>query len=104
MPKPGYEEGDVTVLWNQAVHTNRKVTANTPDIIKNTKEKTCTPMDLAIPADRHVVQKEAEKKLKYEGLGIEIKQMWNLKWTIIPVITGGTRVVTKLERWGSPPI
>jgi hypothetical protein len=28
MPKPVYEEGDVTVLWNQAVHTDREVTAN----------------------------------------------------------------------------
>jgi len=38
-----YEEGDVTVLWNQAVHIDRAVTANRPDIIiKNKKEKTCT--------------------------------------------------------------
>jgi len=30
-------------LWNQAVHTDREVTANRPDIIiKNKKEKTCT--------------------------------------------------------------
>ena len=28
MPKPVYEKGDVTVLWNQAVHTDREVTAN----------------------------------------------------------------------------
>ena len=41
MPKPVYEEGDVTVLWNQAVHTDREVTANRPDIIiKNKKVKT----------------------------------------------------------------
>jgi hypothetical protein len=25
MPKPVYEEGDVTVLWNQAVHTDREI-------------------------------------------------------------------------------
>ena len=31
MPKPVYEEGDVTVLWNQAEHTDREVTANRPD-------------------------------------------------------------------------
>jgi hypothetical protein len=50
------------VLWNQAVHTEREVTANRPDIlIKNQKEKTCTLMDVAIPADRNFVQKEAEK-------------------------------------------
>ena len=33
MPKPVYENGDVTLLWNQAVHTDREVTANRPDII-----------------------------------------------------------------------
>jgi len=48
-------------------------TANRSDIvIKNKKEKTCTLIDVAIPADRNVVQKEAEKKLKYRSLCIEI--------------------------------
>ena len=28
IPKPMYEEGDVTVLWNQAVHTDGEVTEN----------------------------------------------------------------------------
>jgi hypothetical protein len=32
-------------------------------------------IDVAIPADRNVVQKEAEKKLKYKSLYIEIQQM-----------------------------
>ena len=70
-PKPVYEEGDVTMLWNQAIHT--EVTANRPDItFKNKTEKTCTLIDVAIPADRNVVQKEVEKKLKYKSLCIEI--------------------------------
>jgi len=56
------------------INTDREVTANRPDIIiKNKKEKTCTLMDVAIPADRNVVQKEAEKKLKYKSLCIEIQ-------------------------------
>jgi len=39
----------------------REVTANMPDIIiKNKKDKTCTVIDVAIPADKNVVQKEAE--------------------------------------------
>jgi hypothetical protein len=29
---------------------------------------------VAIPADRNVVQKEAENKLKYKSLGIEINE------------------------------
>ena len=69
VPKPVYEEGDVTVLWNQEVHTEREVTANRPNIIiKNKKEKTRTLIDVAIPEDRNFVQKETEKKLKYKSL------------------------------------
>jgi len=35
-----YEQGDITVLWNQAIHTDREVTTNRPDImIKNKKRE-----------------------------------------------------------------
>jgi len=99
MPKPVYDEGDVTVLWNQAVHTDREVKANRPDIIiKNKKGKKCTLIDVAIPADRNVVQKEAEKKLKYKSLCIEIQRMWNLKCTIMPIAIGATGIVTRSVR------
>ena len=50
---------------------------------------------MAIPADRNVVQKEVEKKLKYKSLCIEIQRMWNLKCTILPVIIGATEIVTR---------
>jgi len=61
-------------MWNQAVHTDREVTANRPDIIiKNKKEKTCTLIGVAIPADRNVVQKEAEKKLSFGGV-VDLRQ------------------------------
>jgi hypothetical protein len=41
MHKPMYEQEDVTVLWNHAVHTDREITANRPDIIiKTVKKKT----------------------------------------------------------------
>ena len=96
IPKPVYEDGDVTVLWNQVVHTYREVTANRPDIIlKNKKEKTCTLIDVAITEDRNVVQKEAEKKLKYKNLSLEIQRMWNLKCTNVRVIIGATGIVTR---------
>jgi len=43
-------------------YTQTEVTTNRPDIIiKNEKEKTCTLIDVAVPADRNIVQKEAEK-------------------------------------------
>ena len=60
---------------------------------------------MAIPADRNVVQKEAEMKLKYKSLCIEMKRMWNLKGTIIPVINGATGIVTRSlkKNWEAVP-
>jgi hypothetical protein len=50
---------------------------------------------VAIPADRNVMQMEAEKKLNYNSLCIEIKHMWNMKCMIIPVIIEVTGIVTE---------
>jgi len=89
-------------LWNHAVHTDTEVTANRPDIIiKNKKERTCTLIDVAIPADRNVAQKEAEKTLKSKSLGTAMQRMWNMKCTIIPAITGATGIVTRSLRKNS---
>jgi len=56
---------------------------------------------VAIPVYRNVVQKEAEGKLKYKSLCIEIQRMRNLKCMIIPVIIGATGMVTKFLRKNS---
>jgi hypothetical protein len=65
--KPVSEHEDITVLWNQGIQTDREVLANRPDIIiKNKKDKTCLLIDVAIPSDKNVIQKEAVKKLKYK--------------------------------------
>ena len=56
-----------------------------------------TLIDVAIPEDRNVVQKEAEKKLKYKSLCIEIERMWNLKCTVVPVIMGATGIVRRIR-------
>jgi hypothetical protein len=53
---------------------------------------------VAIPADRNVVQKEAEKKLKYKSLCIEIQRMGNLKCTIISIIIEANGIGTRSLR------
>jgi hypothetical protein len=90
------EQEDITVLWNQEVQTDREVLGNRPDIIiKNKKDKICLLIDVAIPSDRNVVNKEAEKKLKHKKLSIEIQRMWNMTCLVIPVVIGATGIVTK---------
>jgi hypothetical protein len=69
---------------------------NRPDIIiKNKKDKTCLLIAVAIPSDKNVIQKEAEKKLQYKNLSMEIQRTWNMKYFVIPVITGATGIVSK---------
>jgi hypothetical protein len=64
IPKPVTEHEDITVLWNQGIQTDREVLANRPHIIvKNNKDKTCLLIDVAIPSDKNVIQKEAENKV-----------------------------------------
>jgi hypothetical protein len=46
---------------------NSEVFENYPDKNKDKNEKTCIRIDVAIPADRNVTQKEAERKIKYKN-------------------------------------
>jgi len=55
-------------------------------------------IDVAIPGDRNVIKKEAEKILKYKYLVIEIQRMQNMKAKVIPVITGATQTISKSLR------
>jgi hypothetical protein len=85
--------GKVTILWNQLIQTDRTIPNNKPDIvIRDYENGTCTCMliDVAIPGDRNVIQKEAEKILKYKDLTIEIQRMWN-------VIIGATGTISTFQ-------
>jgi hypothetical protein len=52
-------------------------------------------IDVAIPSDKNVMQKKAEKKKKYKSLSIEIQRMWNTKYFVIQVIIGAIGIVSK---------
>jgi hypothetical protein len=55
-------------------------------------------IDVAIPGDRNVIQKEAEKIFKYKDLTTEIQRVWNVKSRVIPVIIGATGTISKSFR------
>ena len=63
-------------LWNQQVRTDRTIPNQKPDIIiRDNKEGTSMLIDAAIPGDRNVIKKEAEKILKYKDITIETRCM-----------------------------
>jgi hypothetical protein len=57
-------------------------------------------IDVAIPADRNVIKKEAKRTLKYKDLITEIQRMWNVK---AKVISEEHRESTKLRNCKKQP-
>ena len=43
-------------------------------------------MDFAVPADHRLKLKESEKKDKYLDLARELKDLWNMKVMILPIV------------------
>ena len=64
-------------------------------IIKKKKKKICKIVDFAIPADHRIKLKEREKRDKYLDLARELKKLWNMKVTIIPIVIVAFGTVTK---------
>ena len=61
--------------------------ARRPDIIiinKKKKKRTCKIVDFAVPADHRINLKENENN-KYLDLARELKKLWNMKVTIVPI-------------------
>ena len=49
----------------------------------------------AVPADHRIKLNESEKKDKYLVFATELKNLWNMKVTIIPIVIGVFGTVTK---------
>ena len=52
-------------------------------------------VDFAVPADNGIKLKECEKKDEYLDLGREVKTLWNMKVTIIPIVIRAFGTVSK---------
>ena len=80
------------------IHNDHLISARRPDriIINNNKKKrTCKIVDFAVPTDHRIKMKECEKKDKYLDLARELKKLWNMQMTIIPIVIGAFGTETK---------
>ena len=89
-PADSVSKGGVTVMWDMAIITDKRVGHNRPDlVIHDTKKRNCLFIDVSIPNCYNVVSKEAEKITKYRDLEVEVQKCWNLKNVrTIPVVIG----------------
>ena len=73
-----------------------------PDIVfVDKKSKEVKIIDIAVPGDSRVTEKELEKIEKYQMLREEIGHAWQInKVTVIPVVIGALGVISdKFERY-----
>ena len=59
------------------------------------KRRTCKIVDFGVPADHRIKLKEYEKKDKYLDLARELKKLWSMQGTILPIVIGAFGTVTK---------
>ena len=59
------------------------------------KKRICKIVDYAVPANHRINLKECEKKDKYLDLARELKKLWNMKVTIVPIVIGALGTITK---------
>ena len=56
-------------------------------------KKGCHIIDVAIPEDSGVKEKEAEKVEKYQNLAREPRRMWEVKTKVVPIVLGALGTV-----------
>ena len=94
------ENDSCKILWDFTVQTDHFITARRPEIIFiDKKHHECQVIDFAIPYDTRVDGKEVEKIERYLDLARELKKVWKMKVTMVPLVVGalGT-TATPLEK------
>ena len=97
-PAPVLENDTHKLLWDFDIHTDNLIPARRPDLIiinKKKKKRICKIVHFAVPADHRINLKESEKKDKYLDLARELKKLWTMKVTIVPIVIGALGTVTK---------
>ena len=91
------ENSQYKILWDFLVQCDRTITACKPDLILvNKQAKEAIIVDVAVPKDRLVADREAEKIQKYQELRRELARIWNLrKVTVVPIVIGALGGVTE---------
>ena len=89
------ESENFKILWDFTVQCDRKIEARRPDIVFVNKEREVVMIDVAIPGDDRVKDKEPEKLEKYQLLKDEIVKVWHMqKLIVVPVVDGALGAVS----------
>lgn len=82
------ENDQPKIPWDFQIQTNKLVMANQPDIVMADKQagsrKTAVVIDVGIPKDSNIRNKEYEQLEKYPGQREELEKIWKMKVRVVP--------------------
>ena len=87
-PESVLENEDYKILWDFSIQPDHVIEARRPDLVVVDKERSCKIIDFAVPADSRVEEREKDQIEKYQDLGRELRKIWNVKVTIVPLVVG----------------
>ena len=96
-PEGVVEDDDVKWICDINIQCDNAIEARRPYLIfVDKKTKSCVIIDVAIPGDCWIREKEFEKIEKYQNLKRELKKLWSLKKVeVVPVIVGALGCISK---------
>ena len=94
-PAPVLENDTHKLLWDFETQTSPNLGQKTRPYNNQHKKRIYKIVDLAVPADHRINPKESEKKDKYLDLARELKKLWNMKVTIVPIVIGALGTIKK---------
>ena len=85
------------ILWDMSIQTDHVITAGRPDIVVKDKMMDHTWLiDVVVPGDGRIKEKEVEKIDKYQDLARELRKVWNTTVTVVPIVIGALGAVVNV--------
>ena len=88
------QKEDVKILWGFKIQTDKHLADNIPDMTVVEKKRVWI-IDVAIPGESRMEEKEQEKISKYQDLKTEIESLWEKQATVVPVVIGSLGAIPK---------
>ena len=76
----------ITILGVMLIYTERGNSQQTDIVVKDSKEKKCMIINVAVPSECNTSVKVIEKLSKYKDLEIKMSRMWVMKTKTMPVV------------------
>ena len=95
-PEGVLENENCKLLWDFTIQCDRMDEARRPDIVFVDKKREIKILDVAVPGDGRVKDKELEKIEMYQVLKEEVGRIWGMKKVIpvIPVVIGALGAIS----------